>query len=161
MMTFLIFSSWTTFLDYTCPVKSCGLLPIVHYGRDTSRNIFTCPLPPNGHRPLSKWYLLDAYIELALWLDEHCASSSSFIMMMSWECTWELTPSYSSRHILYSLNSLMNNLRITSWITPWSSHNLLYFHLINPWNQHMAQALSTDKSYKYNLMQTLVHRDCH
>jgi hypothetical protein len=25
----------------------------------------------------------------------------------------------------------------------------------------MAQALSTDKSYKYNSMQTLVHRDCH
>jgi hypothetical protein len=25
----------------------------------------------------------------------------------------------------------------------------------------MAQALSTDKFYKYNSMQTLVHRDCH
>jgi hypothetical protein len=132
MMTLLIFSSWTTFLDCACLVKSWGLLPILHYGRDTSRNIFTCPLPPNGHRASSKWYLLDAYLELALRLDEHCTSSSSFIMMMSWECTWEVTPSYSSRHILYSLNSLMTNLWITPWITHWSSHDLLYFHLLTP-----------------------------
>jgi hypothetical protein len=42
------------------------------------------------------------------------------IMMMSWRCTWELTPSYSSRHTLYRLNSLMTNLWITHSITPWS-----------------------------------------
>jgi hypothetical protein len=61
--------------------------PILHYGRDTSRNIFTCPLPPNGHRASSKWYILEAYLELALRLNQHCTSSSSFIIMMSWECT--------------------------------------------------------------------------
>jgi hypothetical protein len=73
---------------------------ILHYGRDTSRNIFTCSLPQNGHQASSKWYLLYAYLELALRIDQHCTSSSSFLMMMSWECTWEFTPSYSSRHTL-------------------------------------------------------------
>jgi hypothetical protein len=81
-------------------------------------------------RASSKWYLLDAYLELALRLDQHCTSSSSFIMMMSWECIWELTVSYSSRHTLYRLNSLMTNLRISPWITPWSSYILLYFQLL-------------------------------
>jgi hypothetical protein len=35
------------------------------------------------------------------------------------------------------------------------------FIFLQPWNQHMAQALSMDNSYKYNSMQTLVYRDCH
>jgi hypothetical protein len=137
MVTILIFSSWTTFLDCTCSVKSCGLLPHTSLWERHYRNIFTCLLPPNGHRASSKWYLLEAYLDLVLRLDQHCTSSSSFIMKMSWEYTWEFTPSYSSRHTLYRLNSLMTKLRITHWITPWSSHNLLYIqHLttLNPTN---------------------------
>jgi hypothetical protein len=55
-------------------------------------------------------------------------------LMMSWECTWELTPSYSSRHTIYRLNSFMTNLRITPWITTWSSHNLLYIQLLTTLN---------------------------
>jgi hypothetical protein len=93
-LPFLIALAWWSLAD-------CS--PILHYGWETSRIIFTCPFPPNGHRTSSIWYLLDAYLELALRLDEHCTSSSSFIMMISWECTWEVTPSHSSRHILYSV----------------------------------------------------------
>jgi hypothetical protein len=50
-------------------------------------------------------------------------------MMVSWRYIWDHTQSYSSRHTQYSLNSLMTNLHITPWITPWSSHNILYFYL--------------------------------
>jgi hypothetical protein len=32
---------------------------------------------------------------------------------------------------------------------------------LQPWNQHLVQALSMDKTYKRNSMQPLVHRDCH
>jgi hypothetical protein len=53
-------------------------------------------------------------------------NSSFSIMMMSWRYTWDLTQSYSSRHTRYRLNPLMTNLRITPWITPWSSHNILH-----------------------------------
>jgi hypothetical protein len=53
-------------------------------------------------------------------------TSSFSAMVMSWRFTWGHTKSYSSRHTWYKLNSLMTNLHITPWITPWSSHNLLY-----------------------------------
>jgi hypothetical protein len=55
----------------------------------------------------------------------------------------------------------MTILRITAW--KHLGHSVIFFIFIflQPWNQRMAQALSTDKSYKYNYMQKLVHRDCH
>jgi hypothetical protein len=41
-------------------------------------------------------------------------------------------------------------------------HIILFISIfIQPWNQQMVQALSMDKSYKYNSMQSLVHRDCY
>jgi hypothetical protein len=53
-------------LDYLSWLRLPGevlrIAPHTPHGRGTSRNIFTCPLPPNGHRASSKWYLLDAYI---------------------------------------------------------------------------------------------------
>jgi hypothetical protein len=42
--------------------------------------------------------------------------------------------SYSSIHTWYRLNSLKTNLRITPWITPWSSHNLLHCLLLTTLN---------------------------
>ena len=42
-------------------------------------------------------------------------------------------------------------------------HHLILFTFFfsKPWSQHMVQALPMDNSYKYNLIQALVHRDCH
>jgi hypothetical protein len=37
----------------------------------------------------------------------------------------------------------------------------LYFLLLQPWKQHMVQALPIDNSYNYDSMQTLVHREGH
>jgi hypothetical protein len=74
----------------------------------------------NLHFIIFKMYWSILTLFFAHWLDQHCTSSSFSIMMVSWECTWELTPYYSSRHTLYRLNSLMTNLRITPWIPPWS-----------------------------------------
>jgi hypothetical protein len=40
-------------------VESCGLLPILQYGKDSLRNILTHPLPPNGWQDSIIWYLRD------------------------------------------------------------------------------------------------------
>jgi hypothetical protein len=58
------------------------------------------------------------------------------------EVTWGLTSSSSSRHT-------------------WHLISFINFFLLQPWSQHMVQELPMDNSYKYNSMQTLVHRDCH
>jgi hypothetical protein len=81
--------------------------PIPQYGRDLLRSI-----------SMSPFHYLD--FVFAQWIDQHFTSSYFSINMMSWECALDLTPYYSSRHTLYRLNSLMTNLRITPWITPWS-----------------------------------------
>ena len=81
-----------------------------------------------------------------------------FIMLMPWRYTRDITSSYYSRHTCHRFNSHMTNLWITLW-TPWSPLDPLHFS--KPWSQHMVQALPMDNSYKYNLIQALVHRDCH
>ena len=67
--------------------------------------------------------------------------SSFFILLMSWRYTWEITQSSSSRHTYHLI--------------------FVNFFLLQPWSQHMVQALPMDNSYTYNLMQTLVYRDFH
>jgi hypothetical protein len=60
-------------LDHLCWLHLLGEVlrsPILHYERDSSRSIFTCPLSPNAYRASSIWYLLDAYLEVAPQLDQ-------------------------------------------------------------------------------------------
>ena len=58
--------------------------------------------------------------------------SSFFIVLMSWRYTLEHTQSCSSRH---------------------TCHLIFYiFFFLQPWSQHMVQALPMDTSYKYNSM---------
>ena len=53
-------------------------------------------------------------------------------------------------------------LWIFSCISPWSTLDLLCFILLFTMKPtYGLQALHMDKSFKYNSMQTLVHRDCH
>ena len=112
--------------------------PIHHYGRASSSahlhvSMITIRMTSFKHMISSRWL----HLELA-----HMHTISSFVLMlMSWRYTWGHTSSSSSRH---------------TW-------RLIFFicFLLQPWSQHMVQALPMDKSYKYNSMQTLVYRDCH
>jgi hypothetical protein len=104
--------------------------PYFTMGGTLFKHIFTYPWSQYRLQASSICSLLDSNLNLRFDLINPRINSSFSIMMMSWRCTWELTQSYSSRHTWYRLNSIMTNLRITPWITPWSSHNLLYFYLI-------------------------------
>jgi hypothetical protein len=134
MMKILSPSSWTVFLDCTCSVKSCGLLPILHYGRDSSR-IYS---RVHYHQMDTKLQAYDIFeipiLNLRFDLINPRINSSFSIMMVSWRNIWELTQSYSSRHARYRLNSLKTNLPITPWISPWSSHSLLHYLLLTTLN---------------------------
>jgi hypothetical protein len=84
-----------------------------------------------------------------------------FIMMISWRCTWEFTQSFSSRHTIYRLNPYYHSLDHS--LNKHLDHHIIFYIYIflQPLNENMVQALYMDKSYKYNSMQILVHRDCH
>jgi hypothetical protein len=61
--------SWLHLLGEVLRIARWSLVncsPILHSRRDSSRNIFIWPLSPNGHPASSIWYLLDAYLEVAL-----------------------------------------------------------------------------------------------
>ena len=85
MMTILSTSRWNAFLDCSWLVKSCELLPPYSImGEPFFRHIFTYPWSHKRCQASSIWSLLDAHLELALWLDLPQIISSFFIEMMSW-----------------------------------------------------------------------------
>jgi hypothetical protein len=120
MMTVLSPSSWNTFLDLACLVKSCKLLPYTPLWEILSLSISSHIHDQYIWQASSIWSLLDSNLNLHFELVNHRINCFFSIMMMSWRYTWELTQSYSSRHTQYRLKSLMTNIRITPWITPWS-----------------------------------------
>jgi hypothetical protein len=95
--------------------------PYSTMGETLFKHIFTYPRSQYIWQPSSIWTLLDSILNLRFGFINSRTTSSFF--------TWGHTQSYSSRHNWYRLNSLMTNLHTTPWITPWSSHNLLYFYL--------------------------------
>jgi hypothetical protein len=108
--------------------------PYSTMGETLFKRIFTYPWSQYRWKALSIWSLLDSILNLRFILINPRINSSLSIMMMSWRCTWERTQSYSSIHTWYRLNSLMTNLRITPWITPWSSHKLLHCLILTTLN---------------------------
>jgi hypothetical protein len=104
--------------------------PYTTMGKTLFKDIFTYLWSQYIWQASSIWSLLDSILNLRFSLINSQITFSFSIMMMSWRFTWEITQSYSSRHTWYRLNTLMTNLWITPWIIPWSSHNLLYFHLL-------------------------------
>jgi hypothetical protein len=101
--------------------------PYSTMGETRFKHIFTYPWSQYICQASSIWTLLDSILNLRFSLINSQTTSSFSTMVMSWRFTWGHTQSYSSRHTWYRLNSLMPNLHITPWITPWSPHNLLYF----------------------------------
>jgi hypothetical protein len=131
MMTVLSPSSWNTFLDRACSVKSCELLPHTPLWERLSLSMSS---HIHDHNIYGKLQTYDIFEIPILNLHFDLINSYFSIMMVSWRYTWELTQSYSSRHTRYRLNSLMTNLQITPWITPWSLHNLLHCLLFTTLN---------------------------
>ena len=163
MMTILFTSRWNSFLiAFACwRLANC---PPYSYGRDSSLgmsshihelacwrlancspillwesllfgHVFTYPWSSWGWQASSIWSLRDG----SSWTCTSFLHSSSCWCL---EVAWGLTSSSSSRHT-------------------WHLISFINFFLLQPWSQHMVQELPMDNSYKYNSMQTLVHRDCH
>ena len=109
--------------------------PIIHHGRASSL----------AHLHISMITIWMARVKQRIssrWLilNLHFILHSSSCWCL--EVTWGLTSSSSSRHT-------------------WHLISFINFFLLQPWSQQMVQELPMDNSYKYNSMQTLVHRDCH
>ena len=144
MMTILFTSRWNSFLIALACWRHANYSPIFLWERLFFGHIFIYQWSPWGWQASSIWSLLDAHLELALhfFIRQNISTiirrvltplgsiSSFFIMLMSWRCTLELTPSLSSRHTCHRINSLMTILHITPWIALWSTLDLLHFILL-------------------------------
>ena len=157
MTTILTSTRWNAFLACACLTKSCRLLP---HKPPWESFFFGTSSHIHDHHMETKTQAKDlfemAHLELALHFSMasfKLMNSSSWLILnlhfilhssSYWclEVTWGLTSSSSSRHT-------------------WHLITFINFFLLQPWSQQMVQALPMDNTYKYNSMQTLVHRDCH
>ena len=102
------------------------------------------------------------WLELVLLLEHSSIIPSIFIRMMSWRCTWENIQYSSSRHACHRLKPHLTNLLDHTLNMTWSTLDLHCFLLLFAFKPtYGLQALPMAKTYKYNSMQILVHRDCH
>ena len=164
MMTILSSSSWNTFLD-------CARLLLLDED-STSSPILNMEKPHLG---------TSSHIHSFKYM-------ASFKHIVSSRCpSWTCTLSWSTLYLFFSLHDDVLKVNMTThsifsffktclqsaqlshdhsldlpWISPWSTLDLLCFNLLFTLKPtYGLQALPMDKTFKYNSMQTLVHRDCH
>jgi hypothetical protein len=79
--------------------------PYTTMGKTLFKHIFTYPWSQYIWKASGIWSLLDSILNLRFGLINYWITSSFSTTMMSWRFTWELTQSYSSRHIWYRLDT--------------------------------------------------------
>jgi hypothetical protein len=120
MMRILTASRWNTFPDYACLVKYCELL---YHNPPWESLFFETSSHIHDHHMDGKFQAYDIFEMTHLEHALHCFSS--FLDVLT------IYMLLSSRHIFHLTSSLMTNLRITPWLTSWSSLYLLNFLIVS------------------------------